>query len=386
VTRLLRNPALLVCWSGGRLLIRDLENGRSVRAEADAVTLLDLFATPRTPSEAARRLPEFEKRSVALAVKKLARAGLLLPESEARRRVARLRAWRENLASAFYHSAVRDQPYLRSEAATARYLRRMVASRPPTRSKRYPKAPRVRMPRALPRGDCEASLRTILQSRRTVRRFARKSLDLEDLAALVRGTWGKTGEIDAGILGRLATKTSPSAGALHPIECYLLAWNVRGLAPGLYHYDVAGDELRRLKPGSMRAAAVEAASGQRWIGKAAFLCVMTAAFGRTLWKYGMESAYRVLWLEAGHLAQTFCLLATARGLGSFVGDTLQDSFLERLIGLDGVREFPVYLCGAGVPADVPSSVRSGVGAGLVPARGRPQGPPLRQKTVRGPLP
>jgi nitroreductase len=54
-------------------------------------------------------------------------------------------------------------------------------------------------------------------------------------------------------------------------------------------------------------------------------------------------------MEAGHLAQTFCLLATARGLGPFTTAAIQDTFLEKLIGLDGIREFPVYLCGAGVP-------------------------------------
>jgi nitroreductase len=74
---------------------------------------------------------------------------------------------------------------------------------------------------------------------------------------------------------------------------------------------------------------------------------MTAVFERTLWKYQIESSYRVLWLEAGHLAQTFALIATARGLGSFGLDGLQNSFLEKRLGLDGVAEFPVYLCGAG---------------------------------------
>jgi nitroreductase len=61
-------------------------------------------------------------------------------------------------------------------------------------------------------------------------------------------------------------------------------------------------------------------------------------------------AYRTLFLDAGHLAQTFCLLATARGLGPFTTAALQDSYIERIIGLDGVSEFPIYLCGAGVPA------------------------------------
>jgi SagB-type dehydrogenase family enzyme len=77
---------------------------------------------------------------------------------------------------------------------------------------------------------------------------------------------------------------------------------------------------------------------------------MTAVFERTLWKYEIESAYRLLWLDAGHLAQTFCLLATARGLGPFTTAAIQDTFVEKLIVLDGVKELPVYLCGAGVPA------------------------------------
>ena len=76
---------------------------------------------------------------------------------------------------------------------------------------------------------------------------------------------------------------------------------------------------------------------------------MTAVFSRTLWKYRLENAYRSLWLDAGHLAQTFSLLATSRGLGPFTTAAMQDSRIEKLIGLDGIAEFPVYLCGAGVP-------------------------------------
>ncbi len=158
----------------------------------------------------------------------------------------------------------------------------------------------------------------------------------------------------------MALKTSPSAGALHPVEAYVLAWNVKDLPPGLYHYDVAGDELRRLRRGNFRRAAVEAASGQEWIGEASFLCVMTAVFPRVLWKYQLEDAYRTLFLDAGHLAQTFCLVATSLGLGPFTTAAIQDSKIEKLLSIDGVEEFPVYLCGAGVPA-LTSPPRSGTG-------------------------
>jgi SagB-type dehydrogenase family enzyme len=169
------------------------------------------------------------------------------------------------------------------------------------------------------------------------------------LAEILRGTWGKTGAIDEGILGKLLTKTSPSAGARHPLECYILAWNVRGLAPGRYHYSVRRDGLERLRAGDFRKQAVRAASGQEWVAGAGFLCLMTAVVDRVFWKYPSSDSYRLFLLDAGHIAQTFCLLATAAGLGPFTTAAIQESVIERLLGIDGVAEFPVYLCGAGVP-------------------------------------
>lgn len=275
-------------------------------------------------------------------------------------RGSRIAAWKENLASLQYHLASRDIPFATSHTDIERFLQgRAADERPPRRFKRYLAATRRRLPTSHRDGN-PAPLDRVLAARRTVREFRRQPVPLGDLAAVLRGTWGLTGWIDGGPMGRLATRTSPSAGALHPIECYVMAWNVHGLAPGLYHYDVAGDGLARLRSGDLRAAAIRAASGQRWVGRAAFLCVMTAVFERTLWKYELENAYRVLWLDAGHLAQTFCLLATSRGLGPFTTAAIQDSYVEKLIGLDGIREFPVYLCGAGVPAP-------GVAAALPPA-------------------
>jgi len=348
--RLVRNPDLLICWSAGSLLVEDLGSGRSVSASGESLLLLDVFGSPRTPAAAADSLSEYDRASVLRSIRVLSRLGLLIPVPQARLRRSRVAAWKENLASAQYHLASRDIPFATSHAAIDRFLQaRAAEERQPRRFKRYRATTRRRLPTS-PTPEKPAALDRVLAARRTVREFSRRPVSLQDLAAVVRGTWGRTGWLDGGPMGRLATKTSPSAGALHPIECYVLAWNVRGLRPGLYHYDVAADELRRLRSGDLRAAAVKAASGQRWVGRAAFLCVMTAVFERTLWKYQLENAYRVLWLDAGHLAQTFCLLATSRGLGPFTTAAIQDSYIEKLIGLDGIQEFSVYLCGAGVPA------------------------------------
>jgi SagB-type dehydrogenase family enzyme len=352
--RLRRHPDLLVGWRPEGLLVRNLSSGTGLLGPADVVRILDLFEPPRNAREAAALLPAGDRAGAIRAISLLHRHGFLISEAAAARVRSRAAAWKGNIASAHYHAACRDLPYLREPAEIERYVRENILSTPkPPRFKRFrsasASAARVRLPEAALAGDA-AALAAVLGRRRTVRRFRRRPVALTDLAHLLRTTFGVTGFYATDLLGPVALKTSPSAGALHPVEAYVLAWNVEGLARGVYHYDVAGDELRRLSRGDVRTAAVEIASGQDWIRGAAFLCILTAVFPRVLWKYQLEDAYRTLFLDAGHLGQTFCLVATSLGLGPFTTAAIQDSKIEKLLRIDGVEEFPVYLCGAGVPA------------------------------------
>jgi SagB-type dehydrogenase family enzyme len=346
--RLIRHPDLLFCWSGKNLVVQNVESGARLVADPLVAALFDLFGRPLSIREAAKRAQGHDAGSVMDRIRGLRRARFLVPEASAGRRRSRLKAWNHNLASAFYHAATRDMPFPQTAATVRAYVRAHVTARPrPRIFKRYRVTSRSKLaPVALGGADLEMTL----LARRTVREFSRRPVPFAELSRVLRGTWGWTGMFRGGLIEPLLAKTSPSGGGLHPGECYVLAWNVEGLAPGAYHYDIASDELRRLKRGDFRQQAVRAASGQKWVGQAAFLCVMTAVFARTLWKYRSENAYRTVWLDAGHLAQTFCLLATSRGLGPFTTAAIQDSFIEKLLGLDGIREFPVYLCGAGVPA------------------------------------
>jgi SagB-type dehydrogenase family enzyme len=335
--RLVRHPDLLLWWNDDGPVVRNLESGVTLSADRLAADVLASFDLAREPSAD-------DPAKVRGKIRFLRRLGFLIPESEARKKRSRIASWKENVASALHQSASKDLRYIPPGRAAEDFVRERLPPRRPALVKRYRDAPRVPLPAPAPVG---ADLDTVLVSRRTVREFGRRPVSLADVSAVVGGTFGRTGSHDAGIFGRLMIKTSPSAGSLHPIECYVLAWNVEGLAPGIYHYDVGAGDLRRLRRGRFRAQAVRAASGQTWVGRSAFLCVMTAVVGRSLWKYQDEVTYRTLFLDAGHLAQTFCLLATSRGLGPFTTAAIQDSYIEKLLGLDGAREFPVYLCGAG---------------------------------------
>jgi hypothetical protein len=77
--------------------------------------------------------------------------------------------------------------------------------------------------------------------------------------------------------------------------------------------------------------------------------VWAVVFARTLWKYRHARAYRVVLLDAGHLAQTFCLTDTRLGPTAFSTAALKDTSIERDLGIDGITESVIYVTGCGLP-------------------------------------
>lgn len=320
---------------------------RRISVAPPGLQLLDRFGEPRSVQEAIQKLAGFNLASVRRAIRTLTRLGFLMPATDRKSRRDVSADWKDSFAAAHFHFATRDPIYLQEPGDQAQYLNRRFAAGPqPSLYRQYPRRRRIALP---PDGRAEGTtLDQALSRRRTVREFSRRPVTLSDFARVVRGTWGQTGWLDGGVLGQLIVKTSPSAGARHPIECYVVAWRVKGLLPGLYHFNVRRNCLERLRSGDFRELAVRMAGGQAWVRGAAFLCVMTAVADRVFWKYASADAYRLFLLDAGHLAQTFALLATSSGLGAFTTAALSEKRIERALDLDGIREFPVYLCGAGM--------------------------------------
>ena len=155
--------------------------------------------------------------------------------------------------------------------------------------------------------------------------------------------------LDTNVFGKLPYKTSPSGGARHPVEVYLMALRVKGLSKGIYHYQAKDHRLAKISGKASARMASDYCAGQPYFGEAAALFIMTAVFGRTMWKYGRGRAYRVVLLETGHLGQTFCLTATRLGLAPFSTAALKDSMIEKDLGIDGISESVLYVTGVGVP-------------------------------------
>ena len=59
----------------------------------------------------------------------------------------------------------------------------------------------------------------------------------------------------------------------------------------------------------------------------------------------------VVLLDAGHLCQTFCLVATWLGLAPFCTAALKDTVIETDLGIDGIGESILYIAGVGPQPD-----------------------------------
>lgn len=255
-----------------------------------------------------------------------------------------------NPAAGFFHFSTKDTNFAADPLGAMRdFMLRAKHDPMPLPSKNYPSARTTKLPTVQTTGE----LPEILKARRTWRMYGNEPVPFKTLAEILHLTFGIQGWVDVPGLGRVAMKTSPSCGCLHPVEAYVLVQRVHGLKNGIYHYNAARHQLEWLREGVSRKALEKNLGNQWWFTKAAFLVLMTAVFGRTRWKYEFPRVYRGILLEAGHLCQTFCLTATWRGLAPFCTIGYADTQWEKWLGIDGVTESLLYIAGAGTrPANL----------------------------------
>ena len=192
----------------------------------------------------------------------------------------------------------------------------------------------------------------VLMARRTHRRFSNQEPTLETVSQLLSFVWGVTRYLKSPIFGRLPQKTSPSAGARHPGEVYLMALRVKGLEAGLYHYHPVHHCLEGITTRVTSEKAWLYCARQDYAKKGRCFVLNDRGIPRTMWKYHKPRAYRVVLLDAGHLCQTFCLVATWLGLAPFCTAAFKDTLIEQDLGIDGIRESMLYIAGIGLPAPV----------------------------------
>ena len=207
--------------------------------------------------------------------------------------------------------------------------------------KEYRQAGKIELPAFEP--GQPMSLDKTLKQRKSIRNFQAGPISKGQLAYLL---WASTGiqRVEDGYEFR----TAPSAGALYPIETYVVANNVKSLEPGVYHYAIRAHQLEQLEQRDFRRQISAAALGQGMCATATAVFIWTAVVERCKWKYG-QRAYRYIYLDAGHIAENLALAAVSLNLGTCEIGALYDDHVNTIIGIDGPEESTICMVAIGVP-------------------------------------
>lgn len=171
-----------------------------------------------------------------------------------------------------------------------------------------------------------------ISKRRSKRSYSDRELTLQQIGQLLWSAQGITDE-------RKGLRAAPSAGALYPLEVYLVK------SDGLYHYIAEGHRLELIKKEDAREGLVKAAWGQRFIAEAPVTIVICAVYSRVTSRYGLRGN-RYVDIEVGHAAQNVHLQAVALGLGSVPVGAYSDDEVSRALELPA-DHVPLYMIPVG---------------------------------------
>jgi len=342
-----RSSNIMMYFRREHLIAENYMRRRTFRIDLNAMTLLSYFSNWRTASEASESLSGYTRESVFHTIQSLRDSGLLITKDSTENKLENKfgKEWQWPTASRYYHFSTKiDDPHNSTEEINRYYDKYLKGRRQPPIYKSYPRQLKIDL---LKEPDIEAPFFATLRRRHSTRELSGKPISFNEMSRLAYYTWGRISSYKTREFGELLHKTSPSAGARHPIETYAIVNNVEGIEPGIYHYSVRDHSLELLKAGDFRERCVTLTAGHSWTRNASALFVMTAVVARTAWKYRVPRVYRAFLLDAGHLSQSFLLIATALGLGSFCIGIFRDNLIEKELNIDGISETVLFAVGVG---------------------------------------
>ena len=155
-------------------------------------------------------------------------------------------------------------------------------------------------------------------------------------------------------------RAAACAGALYPIEIYLVCGDIPGLEAGVYHFSPVDFGLRQLRRGDYRETLARASGDETQVERAPAVLVFTAITWRSSWKYGARS-YRYHFWDAGMILANCLAASAAQALPRKVVMGFVDRTVDHLLGIDGAHEKSLALLPLGwtskppppAPGDIP---------------------------------
>ena len=178
------------------------------------------------------------------------------------------------------------------------------------------------------------ALEKAIAGRRSVRAFTDQTLTNEQMGQLL---WAAQGITEP----RRGLRAAPSAGALYPLELYVVT------AQDIYHYLPEGHRLQPHLSGNRMSQLAQACLGQRCVEQAAANFVITAVYERTAVKYGAR-AKQYVDMEVGAAGENLCLQAVALDLGAVMIGAFQDETVTDTLQLP-TDHAPVLVISVGHP-------------------------------------
>jgi SagB-type dehydrogenase family enzyme len=193
------------------------------------------------------------------------------------------------------------------------------------------------------------SLLELMAKRRSVRQVTQQPLKEVQIGNILYSGMGITGWTKTETL-TVPLKMTPSGGARNPFEAYIWIRHSEDLKPGIYHYSAFDNAISwlRMSPDTLPSAMLQA---QEWTNDMAAVIFLVSILERTTWKYQDDNAYKVVLIEAGHIAQNMMLMATSQNLTACPTAALNHGLIATTLGLEGLTHFPVYCLLIGRPSD-----------------------------------
>ncbi len=170
-----------------------------------------------------------------------------------------------------------------------------------------------------------------------------------DLASVARLLFFSAGLIRKGAFsgaGEVHFRAAASAGALYPVEVYLVCEDIPGLEAGVYHFSPLDFSLSQLRKGDYRGELSSAAGASESVSTSPATLIFTAIFWRSAWKYRVRS-YRYCFWDNGTVLANLLATASADGLPTQVVAGFVDERVNRLLGIHAEREASLCLVPVG---------------------------------------
>jgi SagB-type dehydrogenase family enzyme len=255
----------------------------------------------------------------------------------ARKQDEYLERWQWGIFAALFHFTHTDNEFL-STAETVQYQQMLLAASASPRLEWSKNTEKVKLPSPYAAGSSD--LMRLFAKRRTNRTNTQHAISKLELAACLYAGLGITGHVETPT-GWLPLSMTPSGGARNPFEAYVVVNRGRDIESGIYHYSALNHELEIERLGTTENTGRFLAE-QDWANGMSATIILVAVFERTMWKYRDGAAYRVVMIEAGHIAQNIMLMATHLGLTACPTAALCHGPIGDLLGLNELTTTPVY--------------------------------------------